>query len=190
VVESFEAANSESLKAQAARRMREQVAALNLRAELEASMADVLEVRGIGFEDADDDLLAHEIGHYLTKLQEKFMPHGLHIFGQDWSAESLKLMADSMGQVAGGYDAPSPPSSPPRRAWKWKACSPAWTGASWPGQGQRPAALARGPAHRAQLPRRRWRPPAHPAGLRPRRPPRRQATARPRKAGAAPTATR
>ncbi|MBL8453359.1 MAG: cobaltochelatase subunit CobN, partial [Zoogloea sp.] len=55
-------------------------------------------------EDADDDLLAHEIGHYLTKLQEKFMPHGLHIFGQDWSAESLKLMADSMGQVVGGYD--------------------------------------------------------------------------------------
>jgi cobaltochelatase CobN len=105
VVESFEAAGSDSLKTQAARRMREQVTALNLRAELEASMADVLEVRGIGFEDADDDLLAHEIGHYLTKLQEKFMPHGLHIFGQDWSAESLKLMADSMGQVAGGYDA-------------------------------------------------------------------------------------
>ena len=105
VVESFEAANSESLKAQAARTMREQVTALNLRAELEASMADVLEVRGIGFEDADDDLLAHEIGHYLTKLQEKFMPHGLHVFGEDWSAESLALMAGSMAQVAGGYDA-------------------------------------------------------------------------------------
>lgn len=105
VVESFEAANSENLKAQAAKTMRTQVIALNLKAELEASMADVLEVRGIGFEDADDDLLAHEIGHYLTKLQEKFMPHGLHIFGQDWSAESLKLMADSMSQVAGGFDA-------------------------------------------------------------------------------------
>lgn len=105
VVESFEAANSESLKAQAAHTMRQQVTALNLRAELEASMADVLEVRGIGFEDADDDLLAHEIGHYLTKLQEKFMPHGLHVFGQDWTPESLKLMADSMAQVAGGYDA-------------------------------------------------------------------------------------
>ncbi len=105
VVESYEATNSESLKAQAARTMREQVLALNLRAELEASMADVLEVRGIGFEDADDDLLAHEVGHYLTKLQEKFMPHGLHVFGRDWSEASLKLMADSMAQVAGGYDA-------------------------------------------------------------------------------------
>ncbi|MGL4407125.1 MAG: cobaltochelatase subunit CobN [Zoogloea sp.] len=103
VVESFEAASSESLKAQAARRMREQVIALNLRTELEASMADVLEVRGIGFEEADDDLLAHEVGHYLTKLQEKFMPHGLHVFGQDWTPESLQLMADSMGQMAGGY---------------------------------------------------------------------------------------
>lgn len=104
VVESFEAASSESLKAQAARTMREQVVALNLKAELEASMADVLAVRGIGFEGADDDLLAHEIGHYLTKLQEKFMPHGLHVFGRDWSAESLALMLDSMKQ--GGIDDP------------------------------------------------------------------------------------
>lgn len=104
VVESFEAASSESLKAQAARTMREQVQALNLRAELEASMADVLAVRGIGFEAADDDLLAHEIGHYLTKLQEKFMPYGLHIFGRDWTPAALDLMLQSMKQ--GGIDDP------------------------------------------------------------------------------------
>lgn len=96
IVESFEAASSESLKTQAAQLMRERVVALNLRAELEASMSDVLEVRGIGFDAADDDLLAHEIGHYLTKLQEKFMPHGLHVFGRPWSKESLDLMLDSM----------------------------------------------------------------------------------------------
>ena len=105
VVESYEAANSDSLKAQAARTMRAQVIALNLRAELEASMADVLQVRGIGFEDADDDLLAHEVGHYLTKLQEKFMPHGLHVFGRDWTPQALRLMGDSMAQVAGGHNA-------------------------------------------------------------------------------------
>lgn len=104
VVESFEAASSESLKAQAARGMREQVVALNLKAELEASMADVLAVRGIGFEAADDDLLAHEVGHYLTKLQEKFMPYGLHIFGRPWSQKSLDLMLDSMKK--GGIDDP------------------------------------------------------------------------------------
>ncbi len=104
VVESFEAAASESLKAQAARTMRQQVMALNLKAELEASMADVLAVRGIGFEAADDDLLAHEIGHYLTKLQEKFMPYGLHVFGRNWSREALDLMLDSMKK--GGIDDP------------------------------------------------------------------------------------
>lgn len=105
VVESFEAASSESLKAQAARTMREQVIALNLKAELEASMADVLAVRGIGFEAADDDLLAHEVGHYLTKLQEKFMPYGLHIFGRNWSQQALDLMLDSMKK--GGIDDPA-----------------------------------------------------------------------------------
>ena len=105
IVESFEAASSEALKAQAARTMREQVVALNLQAELEASMADVLAVRGIAFEAADDDLLAHEIGHYLTKLQEKFMPYGLHVFGRNWSRQSLDLMLESMKK--GGLDDPA-----------------------------------------------------------------------------------
>ncbi len=96
IVESYEAASSESLKTQAAALMRERVIKLNLRAELEESMADVLKVRGIGFDAADDDLLAHEVGHYLTKLQEKFMPYGLHVFGRAWERKSLDLMLDSM----------------------------------------------------------------------------------------------
>lgn len=104
IVESYEAASSESLKMQAARTMREKVVELNLKAELEASMADVLQVRGIGFEAADDDLLAHEVGHYLTKLQEKFMPYGLHVFGRPWKQEALDLMLDSMKK--GGIDDP------------------------------------------------------------------------------------
>jgi cobaltochelatase CobN len=68
------------------------------------------------------------------------MPHGLHVFGRDWSAESLKLMADSMAQVSGGYD--------PAIAQKLKdltapgngsACWPASPGASWPpGKGNDP----------------------------------------------------
>jgi len=107
VVESFESASSDSLRTQAARAMREQVDALQLRAELEASMADVLQVRGIGIDDADDELLAHEVGHYLTKLQEKFMPYGLHIFGRPWSAENLELMIDSMR-----HGADQPPVDP------------------------------------------------------------------------------
>lgn len=98
IVESYESSSSDTMKLEAAREMRRLVEALQLRAELEASMADVLEVRGIGFEQTDDDLLAHEIGHYLTKLQEKFMPHGLHVFGRDWSQESLQMMLDSMAR--------------------------------------------------------------------------------------------
>ncbi|MDQ5879756.1 MAG: cobaltochelatase CobN [Pseudomonadota bacterium] len=104
IVESFEASDSEAVKAAAARTMREQVHALNLKQELEASMADVLAVRGISFDAADDDLLAHEVGHYLTKLQEKFMPYGLHIFGKPWSRQSLDLMLDSMKK--GGIEGP------------------------------------------------------------------------------------
>jgi cobaltochelatase CobN len=169
VVESFEAANSESLKAQAATTMRTQVIALNLKAELEASMADVLEVRGIGFEDADDDLLAHEIGHYLTKLQEKFMPHGLHIFGQDWSAESLKLMADSMSQVAGGFDAAigDKLAISPRLEMAGLLAGLAGRFVA-PGKGNDPLRSPGRPADRAQLPRGGWRPAAHPPRLRPR----------------------
>lgn len=104
LVESFEAASSESLKTQAAQLMRERVVALNLRAELEASMSDVLAVRGIGFDTADDALLAHEISHYLTRLQERFMPYGLHVFGRPWEPKSLALMLASMKQ--NGIDAP------------------------------------------------------------------------------------
>ena len=96
VVESYESSSSDTMRIESAKEIRRLVEALELRAELEASMADVLKVRGIGFEQADDDLLAHEVGHYLTKLQEKFMPHGLHIFGRPWSDAPLQLMLDSM----------------------------------------------------------------------------------------------
>ncbi len=54
------------------------------------------EVRGISFEQADDELLVHEIGHYLTHLQEDFMPLGLHVFGKPWQKEALDTMLVSM----------------------------------------------------------------------------------------------
>lgn len=98
VVESYESSSSDTMRIASAKEIRRLVETLELRAELESSMEDVLKVRGIKFEQADDDLLAHEVGHYLTKLQEKFMPHGLHVFGRPWSDASLQLMLDSMGQ--------------------------------------------------------------------------------------------
>lgn len=97
-IESYEAnvnSNQEVAK-RLMKRIRATVDKLELRKELAASMAEELEVRGIGFDEVDDSLLVHEIGHYLTKLQERFMPLGLHIFGKPWDSAAITMMLDSM----------------------------------------------------------------------------------------------
>lgn len=43
-----------------------------------------------------EELLVHETGHYLTHMQERFMPLGLHVFGRDWSEEAVDTMLASM----------------------------------------------------------------------------------------------
>lgn len=99
VVESYEAApvNAGAMRDRAIEEMKRLVAKLNLEDELTANMAGELEVRGLSsFEQVDDDLLVHEIGHYLTTLQEDFMPLGLHIFGRDWSEQAVQTMLTSM----------------------------------------------------------------------------------------------
>ncbi|MDX1656638.1 MAG: cobaltochelatase subunit CobN, partial [Candidatus Competibacteraceae bacterium] len=96
LVESFEAAAPGPARTRAVTDIRTMVRELELGAELKAGMARELAVRGIGFEQLDDELLVHEVGHYLTQLQEKFMPLGLHAFGRDWSEEAVKTMLDSM----------------------------------------------------------------------------------------------
>lgn len=98
LVESYEAASGVEGHAGhgALQKIHETIARLNLRDELAASMRPELEARGIGFEEADSELLVHEVGHYLTQMQERFMPHGLHVFGQAWSAEAVTRMARSM----------------------------------------------------------------------------------------------
>ena len=98
LIESAEAASDESTQKKAIKAMRHKIDVLNLRDELIASMDEELQVRGVGFSDVDDDFLLHEVGHYLTHLQEEFMPLGLHVFGQDWSEESVDTMMKSMAQ--------------------------------------------------------------------------------------------
>ncbi len=101
LVESYEAAPEAAgaMRRRAINAIKEKVDALNLRDELVASMAGELEARGYTqYEQVDDELLVHEVGHYLTKLQEDFMPLGLHKFGVDWSEQSVETMVRSMQQ--------------------------------------------------------------------------------------------
>lgn len=101
LVESYESSANPALRQQAAASMRTLIDELNLRKALIASMDAELKVRGISFDEADDELLVHEIGHYLTHLQEDFMPLGLHVFGRPWSAEAVSTMLTSMKVDAG-----------------------------------------------------------------------------------------
>ncbi|GFE88746.1 cobaltochelatase subunit CobN [Steroidobacter agaridevorans] len=96
LVESYESSNNPALRKQAAESMRGLIDELHLKDALTASMDAELKVRGISFEQADDELLVHEIGHYLTHLQEDFMPLGLHVFGKPWQKEALDTMLVSM----------------------------------------------------------------------------------------------
>ena len=96
IIESAESTSDAHTRHQAVLELRKKIDALHLREELIANMSEELKVRGLGFEDIDDALLLHEVGHYLTKLQERFMPLGLHVFGRDWQPQAVDTMLHSM----------------------------------------------------------------------------------------------
>lgn len=96
LIESAEAAGDAHTKGKAILTLRQKIDEMNLRDELVASMDEELSVRGASFGSVDDDFLLHEVGHYLTKLQEEFMPLGLHVFGKPWPAESVDVMMKSI----------------------------------------------------------------------------------------------
>lgn len=102
LVESYEAAEhggDSTTQQRAIDEIRATIARLDLEAELAESMAEELQVRGITYDQVDDEMLVHEVGHYLTHLQEDFMPHGLHVFGTDWGEAAVARMLESMGEV-------------------------------------------------------------------------------------------
>ena len=99
LVESFESHHGKDNRAVTDRlitQIREKIASLDLKEELAEAMSAELAIMGIGFDEVDDDMLVHEIGHYLTDLQERFMPLGLHIFGKNWETNAVKMMLESM----------------------------------------------------------------------------------------------
>lgn len=105
LVESYEAAPEAAgaMRQRAIVAIKELVDDLKLADELTASMQGELEIRGVtAYDQVDDELLVHEVGHYLTKLQEDFMPLGLHSFGKPWSDKAVSTMLNSM---AHGEDA-------------------------------------------------------------------------------------
>ncbi|MEM1187310.1 MAG: cobaltochelatase subunit CobN [Pseudomonadota bacterium] len=102
LVEGFESADpsqaGDIARAQALQRIRAQVEALGIR---EALVAELEAEHGGGerieFDAIDPGLLVHEVGHFLTEMQEDFMPLGLHVFGRDWTEPALTTMLQSMG---------------------------------------------------------------------------------------------
>ena len=98
LIESAESATDEIVRKNSITKIKEAINKANLKDELIKSMDEELKVRGIGFDEVDDEFLLHEVGHYLTKLQEKFMPLGLHTFGETWSEEAVNIMLKSMGE--------------------------------------------------------------------------------------------
>jgi cobaltochelatase CobN len=96
LIESAESANDDIIRKNAINRIRESIETMNLKDEIIKSMDEELAVRGIGFDEVDDSFLLHEVGHYLTHLQEEFMPLGLHTFGKDWNKEAIHTMLKSM----------------------------------------------------------------------------------------------
>jgi len=96
LIESAEAASNQDTKKKAINALHHKIEVLHLTDELVASMDEELQVRGIGFGEVDDDFLLHEVGHYLTKLQEDFMPLGLHVYGKDWQPDAINTMMTSI----------------------------------------------------------------------------------------------
>ena len=96
LIESAEAASDELTRARAVDALRIMIDDLELKDELERSMDEELKVRGVGFDQIDDEFLLHEVGHYLTNIQEQFMPLGLHTFGKNWEPSAIETMLVSM----------------------------------------------------------------------------------------------
>lgn len=143
LVETWEAAvePDSPTRERAVEMLRQKISQLNLTETIEAEIASEsgLARDEVSLDEISEELLVHEAGHYVTDVQEQFMPLGLHVFGKDWSREALDTMLESMTTEA----------EAPRLLWEQQlAASPASEKASFlsaldgrfvrPGQGNDP----------------------------------------------------
>ncbi|WP_144049417.1 cobaltochelatase subunit CobN [Vreelandella massiliensis] len=100
LVETWEAAVSPEspTRRRAVALLRERIQSLSLTEEFEREIAGDLGIADeeVILAEVSEDLLVHEAGHYVTDMQESFMPLGLHVFGRDWSDEAVDTMLASM----------------------------------------------------------------------------------------------
>ncbi|XKH02375.1 cobaltochelatase subunit CobN [Marinobacter nauticus] len=105
LVETWESANEPDspTRERALKLLREKIQALDIGADLEREIAGEmgLAVEEVSVDELAPDLLVHEAGHYVTDMQEHFMPLGLHVFGRDWTDEMVDTLLASMAGKAG-----------------------------------------------------------------------------------------
>jgi cobaltochelatase CobN len=100
LVETYESAVSPDspTRERAVEMLRERIDSLNLTSEIEREIASDLGLADeeVILAEVAEELLVHEAGHYVTEMQESFMPLGLHVFGRDWNDEAIETMLASM----------------------------------------------------------------------------------------------
>ncbi|MEX2475754.1 cobaltochelatase subunit CobN [Marinobacter sp.] len=105
LVETWESANEPEspTRERALELLREKIRVLDIGEDLEREIAGEmgLSVDEVSVDELSPDLLVHEAGHYVTDMQEHFMPLGLHVFGRDWDDDMVDTMLDSIAGKAG-----------------------------------------------------------------------------------------
>lgn len=109
LVETWESANEPDspTRERALDMLQEKIQVLDIGEDLEREIAGEMGLSEdeVSLEELSPDLLVHEAGHYVTDMQEHFMPLGLHVFGRDWSADMVDTMLDSMAGKGGAPEA-------------------------------------------------------------------------------------
>ncbi|SDX00645.1 cobaltochelatase subunit CobN [Marinobacter mobilis] len=105
LVETYEAsvAPNSPTRRRAVELLRQKIRQLNLTETIEQTIASEagLAADAVSLDTISEDLLVHEAGHYVTDVQEQFMPLGLHVLGRDWDTDAIDTMLASMAGETG-----------------------------------------------------------------------------------------